>query len=152
MGVHRSCPLIRGLYDARVIPKRCRETFPPRSVRGPKRGSSGNNRDISSRWLLIRRDNARGPSLRLCVAGKLRTNGAVCVAGISRQGEKARAFICLLAGPGINNAAIRYKNEKKGWRRGPTERRGQVWVGPESIGGTVLTPSRSFFRERKREW
>lgn len=29
--------------------------------------------------------------------------------------EKARAFICLLAGPGINNAAIRYKNEKKGW-------------------------------------
>jgi len=29
---------------------------------------------------------------------------------------KARAFICLLAGPGINNAAIRYKNEKKGWK------------------------------------
>lgn len=63
--------LIRGVYDTRVIPKRCRDV-PCATVRGPRRGSSRNNRDISSRWLLIRRDNAWGPSLRLCVAGKLR--------------------------------------------------------------------------------
>jgi len=101
---------------------------------GTEKGSSENNRDISSRWLLIRRDNARGPSAtvgvdrRRCVAGGKLWRASVC--GLQRcvrgresgshgrvvcAPEKARAFICLLAGPGINNAAIRYKNEKKGW-------------------------------------
>lgn len=130
MGVHlRVCVLSLssiGLYDA--LSQRCRG-IPPSAVSaamGTEKGSSENNRDISSRWLLIRRDNARGPSATVCYRRKALASvrararmcaDVVCAVGISRPcaREKARAFICLLAGPGINNAAIRYKNEKKGW-------------------------------------
>jgi len=104
---------------------------------GTERGS--NNRDISSRWLLIRRDNARRPSAtvyrrRKAPLARARMHGSLCARGqdltavcvlvcvcvcvcvYACSREKARAFICLLAGPSINNAAIRYKNEKKGWK------------------------------------
>jgi len=52
---------------------------------------------------------------RVCVRVRARAVGISHTAAVWCSG-KARAFICLLAGPGINNAAIRYKNEKKGWK------------------------------------
>lgn len=92
--------------------------------------------------------------LRPCVAaGKLwsahahvcRDVRCVCVCVCARSGSltavcsgKARAFICLLAGPGINNAAIRYKNEKKGWKEYGQGYGKDLDCGPiERAGGTV---------------
>lgn len=71
-------------------------------------------------------ETVHGRVLAVCSAESHRVNACVCantalVCARARDllrlyaREKARAFICLLAGPGINNAAIRYKNEKKGW-------------------------------------
>ena len=91
--------------------------FPKVSVDVPggrRAQRGGDKRDISSGRLLIRRDNAG--EFRACAFVCVCACVCVCVclawSHERKERERPRAFICLLAGPRINNAAIRTREER----------------------------------------